>query len=136
MSNKYHQLNVHLGSQEEGQRLLAVLDKAAALAGKKRNTFVVEWIKSLQEKTMDIAKENGAINFKSEDWRHAVAELAPDEAVEMLDDALRLHVAKVAPDLTPSKQAEQVRLAHNGFLTLAFMEYENPAYRKFIDYHA
>lgn len=131
---KYHQLNVHLGSQEEGQRLLAILDKAATLAGKKRNTFVVDWIRSLEERKMDIAKENGAINFNSEDWRHAVAELDPAEAVEMLDDSLKTHVAKIAPDLTPAKQAEQVRLGHNAFMTRAFMEYGNEAYRKFLDY--
>lgn len=130
----YSQLRIHLGSQEEGQRLLTALDTAAELAGKSRNAFVVDWIHSLQEKGMDIAKENGAINFGSEDWRNAVTSMEPKRAIKMLDDALALHVAKVAADLTPAKQAEQVRLAHNGFLTRAFMEYGNQAYRKFLDY--
>lgn len=132
--SEYARLHVYLGSQEEGKRLLAGLDKAAALAGKSRSEFIVDWIRSLQEKPMNISNTNGGINFSSEDWRNAVAELKPDEAVEMLDDALKAHVAKIAPDLTPNKQAEQVRLAYNGFLTRAFMEYGNQAYRKFLDY--
>lgn len=130
----YARLHVYLGSQEEGKRLLAGLDKAAALAGKSRSEFMVGWIRSLQEKRMDISNETGGINFNSEGWRNAVVELSPNEAVEMLDDALKAHVAKIAPDLTPSEQAEQVRLAYNGFLTRAFMEYGNQAYRKFLDY--
>lgn len=83
---------------------------------------------------MNIAKENGAINFGSEDWRNAVATMAPKRAIRMLDAVLATHVAKVASDLTPAKQAEQVRLAHNGFLTRAFMKYGKQAYRGFLDY--
>lgn len=79
---------------------------------------------------MDISKPTGAINFNSEDWRHAVAELAPEEATEMLADALRAHVAEIVSDLTPAKQAEQVRLALNGFLIRAAMEYGRAEYRK------